>query len=77
MSEEGLQIADKRIERQRRKGKIYPFDCSTKDEEGEIRKPSSVINAEKQRKTIEWERLESSLRKLEIQREYFMQRWAR
>ena len=25
---------------------------------------------------IEWERLEISLRKLDIQREYFMQRWA-
>ena len=28
-------------------------------------------------KTIEWERLEISSRKLEIQRENFMQRWAR
>ena len=29
MSEEGLQIAEdkKRCERQRRKGKIYPFEC--------------------------------------------------
>ena len=26
--------------------------------------------------TIEWERLEMSSRKLEIPREYFMQRWA-
>ena len=26
--------------------------------------------------TIEWERLEISSRKLEIQREHFMQRWA-
>ena len=30
----------------------------------------------KWQKTIEWERLEISSRKLEIQREYFMQRWA-
>ena len=30
----------------------------------------------KQRKTIEWERLEISSRKLEISREHFMQRWA-
>ena len=29
-----------------------------------------------QRKTIEWERLEISSRKLEIPREHFMQRWA-
>ena len=27
LSEEALQIAVKRSERQRRKGKIYPFDC--------------------------------------------------
>ena len=31
---------------------------SSKEEQEEIRKPSSVINAKKQRKTIEWERLE-------------------
>ena len=33
-----------------------------------MRKPSSVINAKKQRKTIEWEQLEISSRKLEIPR---------
>ena len=38
----------------------------------EIGKPSSVISAKKERKTIEWERLEISSRKLEIPREYFM-----
>ena len=41
-----------------------------KEQQGEIKKPSSVINAKKQRKTTEWERLE-------IPRENFMQRWAR
>ena len=46
------------------------------EEHGEIRKPSSVINANKWRKTIEWERLEISSRKLEIPKGYFMQRWA-
>ena len=35
------------------------------------------INAMKKRKTTEWERPEISSRKLEIPREYFMQRWAR
>ena len=35
-----------------------------------------VINAKKYRKTIEWERLEISSRKLEIPREHFMQLWA-
>ena len=47
----------------------------SKEQPGEVRKPSSVINAKKQRKTVEWERLEISSRKLEIPREYFMQRW--
>ena len=40
-----------------------------------IHKPSSVINAKKQRKTIEWERLEISSRKSEIPSDIFMQRW--
>ena len=39
------------------------------------KKPSSVINAKKQRKTTEWERLKISSRKPEILREHFMQRW--
>ena len=42
---------------------------SSKEEQGEIRKPSSAISAKKERKTIEWERLEISSRKLDIQRE--------
>ena len=32
----------------------------SKEQQGEIRKPSLVINAKKQRKTIEWERLDIS-----------------
>ena len=39
---------------------------TSKEWQGELRKPSSVINAKKYRKTIEWERLEISSRKLEI-----------
>ena len=39
---------------------------SSKEQQGEIRKPPSVISAKKQRKTIEWDRLETSSRKLEI-----------
>ena len=35
---------------------------SSKEQQGEIRKPSSAINAKKQRKTTEWERLEISSR---------------
>ena len=38
---------------------------SSKEYQGEIRKPSSVISAKKSRKTTEWERLEISSRKLD------------
>ena len=37
---------------------------SSKDQQGEIRKPFSVINAKKQRKTIEWERLKTFQKKI-------------
>ena len=42
------------------------------------RDKKSFLNnqCKKYRKTIEWERLEISSRKLEIPREHFMQRWA-
>ena len=39
---------------------------SSKEQQEEIRKPSSAINAKKQRKTTEWERLEISSRILDI-----------
>ena len=55
----------KRNQKQRRKGKIPISMQSSKEQQGDIRKPSSVISANKQRKTIEWERLEMSSRKLE------------
>ena len=42
---------------------------SSKEQQEEIRKPSSAINAKKQRKTTEWERLEISSRKSEIPKE--------
>ena len=47
---------------------------SSNEQQGEIRKPSSVMSAKKQRKTIEWKRLEISLRKLEIPREHCIKR---
>jgi len=47
---------------------------SSKEEQREIRKPSSVISAKKQRKTIEWERLKIPSRKLEFISIHFMQR---
>ena len=44
---------------------------SSKEYQGEKRKPSSVISTKKQRKTIAWERLDNSSRKLEIPRDTF------
>ena len=38
---------------------------SSKEQQGEIRKPSSVISAKKQRKTIVWVRRKISSRKLD------------
>ena len=50
---------------------------SSKEQQGEIRKLSSVFNAKKKESNRNSrERLEISSRKLEISREYFMQRWA-
>ena len=43
---------------------------SSKEQQGEIRKPSSAINAKKERKTTEWERLEISSRKLDTIRTF-------
>ena len=41
---------------------------NSKEQQGETRKPSKVINAKKQRKTIEWERLEISPKNQSYQR---------
>ena len=46
LSEEALQIAVNRNERQRSKGKIYPFECRVPKNSKE-RKPSSAITAKK------------------------------
>ena len=78
LSEGALHIAEKRreVEGKGEKERYTYLNAEFQIIAGEIRKPSSVINAKKSRKTIEWERLEFSSRKLEISREYFMQRWA-
>ena len=44
---------------------------NSKEEQGNIQKLSSVINVNKQKKTIEWERPEISSRKSESPRETF------
>ena len=81
LSEEALQIAEKRRkakgkgEKERSTHLNAEFQRIARRDKKK-NKPSSVINAKKQRETIEWEKLEISSRKLEIPREHFMQRWA-
>ena len=44
---------------------------SSRKQQGEIR-ASKMNNTKQQRKTVQWERLETSSRKLKISREHFM-----
>ena len=69
MAEEALQIPVKRREAKSKeeKERYKHLNAEFQEEQGEIRKPSSAVNAKKQRKIIEWIRLEISSRKLEIQ----------
>ena len=78
LSEKALQIAVKRREAKSKgeKERYSHLNAEFQRIARRDRKPSSVMNAKKQRKTIEWERLEISSRTLEIPREHFMQRWA-
>ena len=78
LSEEALQIAEKRREA---KGTGENERYTHLNSEFQIiarrdKKAFLSVNAKKQRKTIEMERLEISSRKLEIPKEYFMKRWA-
>ena len=66
----------KRSESKGEKERYKHLNAEFQEQQEEIRKPSSSINAKKQRERTEWERLEISSRKLEISREYFMERRA-
>ena len=76
LSEEALQIAEKRREVKGKGEKESYTHLNAEFQRTEVRKPSSVIHEKKLRKTTEWRRLEISSRKLEISREYFMQKGA-
>ena len=78
LPEEALQIAVKRSKAKSKeeKERYSHLNADFQRIARRDRKPSSVINAKKQRKTTERERLEISSQKLEIPREHFMQRWA-
>ena len=78
LSGEALQIAVKRreVKNKGEKERYKHLNAEFQRIAEDIRKPSSVINAKKERKRTQWERLEISSRKLEISREHFMQRCA-
>ena len=77
--EEELQLAEKRKDAKcKRENERYTnLNALFQGIARRDKKAFFSINAKKQRKTTEWERLEISSRKLEIPREHFMQRWAR
>ena len=77
LSEEALQIAEKRREA-KGKGEKERYTHLNAEFQRIARrdKLSSVNNAKKQKKTTKWKRLQIFSRKLEIPREHFMQRWA-
>ena len=62
----------KRSESQRRKGKIYTFECRIPKK---TRRDKKAFLSDQCKEIEENNRLEISSRKLEIPREYFMQRW--
>ena len=78
LCKDGLQIAEKRREAKGKGEKERYTQLNAEFQRIARRdKQAFLSNAKKKRKTIEWERLEISSRKLEIPREHFMQRWAR
>ena len=76
--QEASQIAEKRrdVEGKREKEIYTHLNAEFQRIVRRDRKAFLMISAKKQRKTIEWERLEIASRKLEIPREHFMKRWA-
>ena len=77
LSEEALQIAVKRRE-VKSKGEKERYTHLNAEFQRIARRDKKAFlsnQCKKQRKTIEWKRLEISSRKLEIPREHFIQRW--
>ena len=64
------------MKKQGGKRKVHPTEHRGPQNTGRDRRPSSVNNAKKKRKTTEGERLEISSRKLDISKKYFIQKWA-
>ena len=77
LSEEALQIAGKRRDA-KDKGEKERYTQMNAEFQRMARRDKKAFFKEqcKVRKTIEWERLETSSRKLEISKEHFTQEWA-
>ena len=78
LSEEALQIAEKRREAEG-KGEKQRYTHLNAEFQIIARRAKKAFLSEQCKEieeTIEWERLEISSRKLEIPREHFIQRWA-
>ena len=77
LSEEALQIVEKRREAKGKGEKERYIHLNAEFQRIAKRdKKAFLSDQSKYRKIVEWERLETSSRKLEIPREHFMQRWA-
>ena len=78
LAEEALQIAVKRreVKKQREKERYNHLNAEFQRIPRRDKKAFFSDQCKEIRKTTEWERLEISSRKLEIQREHYMQRWA-
>ena len=77
LSEEALQIAEKRIEAKDKEEKERYIHLNAEFQRITKRETTKAFLSDqcKEKKTTEWERLEISSRKLETPREHFMQRW--
>ena len=80
LSEEAIQIAEKRREVES-KGAKERYNHLNEEFQRIARRDKKAFFSDQCKEIeksfpIEWERLEISSRKLEIPREYFMQRWA-
>ena len=78
LSEEALQIAEKRRQAKSKGEKGRHTHLNTEFQKLARRDKEAFFSDQSKEieKTIGWERLEISSRKLEIPREHFMQRWA-
>ena len=74
LSEEALQIAEKRRDT-KGKGEKERDTHLNAEFQGIARRDKKAFLSDQCKETIEWERLEISLRKLEIPKEHFIQRW--